>query len=73
MESIPRKTVDVQPVDVKKLLVLMGWSGTEAMRLIKAGAVSINGDKVNRLAFIADSDILRVGKRFIRRLRSADI
>ena len=47
-------------------------SNGEAKRLIKQGAVSINGEKVaGPTAMISDGDVLRVGKRQWRRIRAA--
>ena len=47
-------------------------SNGEAKRLIKQGAVSINGEKAaGPTASIADGDVLRVGKRQWRRIRAA--
>ena len=47
-------------------------SNGEAKRLIKQGAVSINGEKAaGPTAMISDGDVLRVGKRQWRRIRAA--
>ena len=47
-------------------------SNGEAKRLIKQGAVSINGEKAaGPTASISDGDVLRVGKRQWRRIRAA--
>lgn len=47
-------------------------SSGEAKRLIKQGAVSINGEKADGpTAAISDGDVLRVGKRQWRRIRAA--
>ncbi len=47
-------------------------SNGEAKRLIKQGAVSINGEKAaGPTAMISDGDVLRVGKRQWRRIRAS--
>ena len=47
-------------------------SNGEAKRLIKQGAVSINGEKATGpTTMISDGDVLRVGKRQWRRIRAA--
>ncbi len=60
-----------EDVDVSKLLFACGAcsSRTEAKRLIKQGAVEIDGEKVGNVATIWDGSILHSGKRFWCKLR----
>lgn len=60
--------------DISKVLYSIGatQSRTMAKRLIKQGAVEINGEKVGLFAPICDGDIIHCGKRFWGKLRNSD-
>ncbi len=69
MEVLQSKALG-ELVDVGKLVVALGAteSRSEANRLIKQGAVEIDGEIVGREACIYDGSVLQYGKRFWRRL-----
>lgn len=60
-----------ESVHIDKLLLAVGAcsSRAEARRLIKQGAVEIDGEKASNVATIWDGSILHVGKRFWCRLQ----
>ena len=65
------KTADCWVFDVPELMMIVGCckSKSEGRRLIRQGAVDINGEKVFETHLnIEDGSILHVGKRFRRKL-----
>ena len=74
-EDIKVDEVEVTPVDISKLLVVMGWvkSRGEANRLIAQGAVSIDGEKIlGSSAHIKIGSIIKVGKRRFAKVINTD-
>lgn len=73
-DNIPEYNVSYPVMRITKLLTESGMceSGSEAKRLIQAGGVSINGEKITSTDMdieIKDGMVLRVGKRKFLRLR----
>lgn len=64
----------VTTVDTSKLVFELGaaQSRAGATRLVKQGAVKINGEVAGRFADICHGDVIQCGKRFFRRLMNED-
>ncbi len=75
-DEIPTKTVPADPTTVSKLLVFcdLTSSSSEAKRMVKQSAVSIDGEKINdpnAEITPADGTVVQVGKRKFIRLELA--
>jgi tyrosyl-tRNA synthetase len=73
-DEIPEITIDVEPIAVSKLLKVCKLvdSGSEAKRMVKQGAVSINAEKANnhnQQITPADGMVIQVGKRKFAKLK----
>jgi len=73
-DEIPTKTVPADPTTVSKLLVFcdLTSSSSEAKRMVKQSAVSIDGEKINdpnAEITPADGMVVQVGKRKFAKLR----
>jgi tyrosyl-tRNA synthetase len=69
-ENIPEIKVDSTNPDIRKLLVSSGTaaSASEATRLIKQGAIEIDGEKIsNFIVTVKNGSVIKVGKhRFFK-------
>jgi tyrosyl-tRNA synthetase len=73
--DLPEKKASENPIWVIKLLQEIGAapSGSEARRLVKAGAVSLNGEKITDEQAKIDCSaqpVLKCGKKFFAKLSS---
>ncbi len=74
-KDLSPQQMEVTPVDISRLLVVMGWvkSRSEANRLIAQGAVSIDGKKIlGNTAHIKIGSIIKWGKRRFAKVINTD-